>query len=174
MREMRGIGGYMTVEVSAVLPVVFMVLWLFLGYLFYFMNCGITQGIIGEIIPKAADAKMSGGDYETGEISYGAVNKKNIASQLLSQQKNADQKAEKEIRQLLSRHLFLGSVRGISVKSSNFKVKVKIETELTIPGADFLSVFGIQMFIYEGVYQTEGTSEIEKIRRWAAIEGTVD
>ena len=32
----------MTVEVSALIPIVLMVLWLFFSYLFYFMNCGIT------------------------------------------------------------------------------------------------------------------------------------
>lgn len=30
----------MTVEVSALIPIVLMVLWLFFSYLFYFMNCG--------------------------------------------------------------------------------------------------------------------------------------
>ena len=52
----------MTVEVSAVLPVVFMVLWMFFSYLFYFMNCGIAQGIIEEATQKAADVRITGAD----------------------------------------------------------------------------------------------------------------
>lgn len=42
-------------EVSALLPIVLMVLWLFLSYLFYFMNCGITQGIMA----KASSVNVS-------------------------------------------------------------------------------------------------------------------
>lgn len=159
----------MTVEVSAVLPIIFMVLWLFLGYLFYFMNCGIAQGIMAEVVPKAADVKMRGADYKTGEISYGAIN-----SDLFSKNEEGDQKAEKEIRELLSRHLFLGKVVSISVSSSTGKVKAEIKTRLTIPAADFLSIFGLRIFEYEGEYQTQGSSEIEKVRRWSVIERAVD
>lgn len=164
----------MTVEISLILPIVFMVLWLFLGYLFYFMNCGIAQGILAEVVPKAADVRMSGGDYGTGKISYGKMNRKIINTDGILGNKSADQKAEKEIRDLLSKHLFLGKATEVSVHSSAVKVKAEIRTELVIPGADFLSIFGIRIFEYEGVYITEGTSEIEKIRRWGAIEGTMD
>lgn len=169
LREMRNVGGYMTVEVSAVLPIIFMVLWLFLGYLFYFMNCGIAQGIMAEVVPKAADVKMRGADYKTGDISYGAIN-----SDLFSKNEEGDQKAEKEIRELLSRHLFLGKVVSISVSSSTGKVKAEIKIRLTIPAADFLSIFGLRIFEYEGKYQTQGSSEIEKVRRWSVIERAVD
>ena len=49
---MRKTGGYMTVEVSALLPIILMVLWMFFSYLFYFMNCGIAQGIMEEAVQK--------------------------------------------------------------------------------------------------------------------------
>ena len=52
---MRKTGGYMTVEISALLPIILMVLWMFFSYLFYFMNCGIAQGIMEEAVQKAAD-----------------------------------------------------------------------------------------------------------------------
>ena len=47
---MRKTGGYMTVEISALLPIILMVLWMFFSYLFYFMNCGIAQGIMEEAV----------------------------------------------------------------------------------------------------------------------------
>ena len=49
---MRKTGGYMTVEISALLPIILMVLWMFFSYLFYFMNCGIAQGIMEEAVQK--------------------------------------------------------------------------------------------------------------------------
>lgn len=52
----------MTVEVSALIPIVLMVLWLFFSYLFYFMNCGITQGIMEEALQKAADIRITGAE----------------------------------------------------------------------------------------------------------------
>ena len=55
---MRKTGGYMTVEISALLPIILMVLWMFFSYLFYFMNCGIAQGIMEEAVQKAADVKI--------------------------------------------------------------------------------------------------------------------
>ena len=66
MHEMRKTGGYMTVEISALLPIILMVLWMFFSYLFYFMNCGIAQGIMEEAVQKAADVKITGAEYDTG------------------------------------------------------------------------------------------------------------
>ena len=84
MSKMRKTGGYMTVEVSALLPIVLMVLWLFLSYLFYFMNCGITQGIMEEAVQKSANARVTGADYDTGKISYAKLNKKVIMENIIS------------------------------------------------------------------------------------------
>ena len=61
---MRKTGGYMTVEISALLPIILMVLWMFFSYLFYFMNCGIAQGIMEEAVQKAADVKITGAEYD--------------------------------------------------------------------------------------------------------------
>ena len=60
MHEMRKTGGYMTVEISALLPIILMVLWMFFSYLFYFMNCGIAQGIMEEAVQKAREISESG------------------------------------------------------------------------------------------------------------------
>ena len=60
MHEMRKTGGYMTVEISALLPIILMVLWMFFSYLFYFMNCGIAQGIMEEAVQKEL---VSAGDF---------------------------------------------------------------------------------------------------------------
>ena len=57
---MRKTGGYMTVEISALLPIILMVLWMFFSYLFYFMNCGIAQGIMEEAVQKAREISESG------------------------------------------------------------------------------------------------------------------
>ena len=73
---MRKTGGYMTVEISALLPIILMVLWMFFSYLFYFMNCGIAQGIMEEAVQKAADVKITGAEYDTGKLSYQKVNQK--------------------------------------------------------------------------------------------------
>ena len=70
---MRKTGGYMTVEISALLPIILMVLWMFFSYLFYFMNCGIAQGIMEEAVQKAADVKITGAEYDTGKLSYQKV-----------------------------------------------------------------------------------------------------
>ena len=66
----------MTVEISALLPIILMVLWMFFSYLFYFMNCGIAQGIMEEAVQKAADVKITGAEYDTGKLSYQKVNQK--------------------------------------------------------------------------------------------------
>ena len=63
----------MTVEISALLPIILMVLWMFFSYLFYFMNCGIAQGIMEEAVQKAADVKITGAEYDTGKLSYQKV-----------------------------------------------------------------------------------------------------
>ena len=39
---------------------------------------------------------------------------------------------------------------------------------------DFLSIFGICLFEYEGNDQAQGDFEIDQIRRWNALEGAMD
>ena len=155
MHEMRKTGGYMTVEVSAVLPVVFMVLWMFFSYLFYFMNCGIAQGIIEEATQKAADVRITGADYDTGKISYAKLN-------------------QKEIRQQFQRHLFMAGVSSVKVSTSPLHVTTKVKTRSRVISGRFLSMFGIHLFEYEGNTQSLGDFEMEQIRGWNAIEGTMD
>ena len=89
----------MTVEVSALIPIVLMVLWLFFSYLFYFMNCGLTQGIMEEALQKAADIRITGADYDTGKISYAKLNQNLIIGNIISSNKNGDTMAQKEIKE---------------------------------------------------------------------------
>ena len=91
----------MTVEVSALIPIVLMVLWLFFGYLFYFMNCGITQGIMEEALQKAADIRITGADYDTGKISYAKLNQNLIIGNIILQIKMAIQWHKKKSRKRL-------------------------------------------------------------------------
>ena len=107
MHEMRKTGGYMTVEISALLPIILMVLWMFFSYLFYFMNCGIAQGIMEEAVQKAADVKITGAEYDTGKLSYQKVNQKLITGNVISSNKSGNTKAEKEMKEQLRRHLFM-------------------------------------------------------------------
>ena len=94
MHEMRKTGGYMTVEISALLPIILMVLWMFSSYLFYFMNCGIAQGIMEEAVQKAADVKITGAEYDTGKLSYQKVNQKLITGNVISSNKSPNQKLQ--------------------------------------------------------------------------------
>ena len=174
MQEMRKIGGYMTVEVSAILPIVLMVLWLFLSYLFYFMNCGITQGIIEEAIQKAADIRTTQADYDTGKLAYAKVNRKLFSGSILSSNKTGNKKAEKEIRDQLSRHLFMARVNSVKVSTNPIKVTVKVKTQTDVISLKFLNMFGIRLFEYEGNYQALGDFEIEQIRGWNLIDGAMD
>ena len=103
----------MTVEVSALIPIVLMVLWLFFSYLFYFMNCGITQGIMEEALQKAADIRITGADYDTGKISYAKLNQNLIIGNIISSNKNGDTMAQKEIKEKIRQHLFMAKALSL-------------------------------------------------------------
>lgn len=174
MHKMREIGGYMTVEVSVILPIVLMVVWLFFSYLFYFMNCGIAQGIMEEATQKAADIRITEADYDTGKISYGKINQKLFTGNVLATNKTGNKRAEKEIKEQFRRHLFMANISVVNVSTSPLKVTTKVKTTSNVIAAKFLSLFGIHLFEYEGTYQTLGDFEIEQIRGWNAIEGAMD
>lgn len=174
MHEMRKTGGYMTVEVSAVLPIVLMALWMFFSYLFYFMNCGIAQGIIEEATQKAADVRITGADYDTGKISYAKLNQKLISGGIISSNDQGNLKAEKEIRQQFQRHLFMAQPSLVKVSTSPLYVTTKVKTRSSVITGKFLSMFGIHLFEYEGNTQSLGDFEMEQIRGWNAIEGAMD
>ena len=174
MHEMRKTGGYMTVEVSALLPIILMVLWMFFSYLFYFMNCGIAQGIMEEAVQKAADVKITGAEYDTGKLSYQKVNQKLITGNVISSNKSGNIKAEKEMKEQLRRHLFMAEVSLVRVSTTPLRVSAKIKTRSAVVAGDFLSMFGICLFEYEGNDQAQGDFEIDQIRRWNALEGAMD
>lgn len=174
MSKMRGSGGYMTVEVSAVLPILLMVLWLFFSYLFYFMNCGIAQGIIEEATQKAADIRMTEADYDTGKISYAKQNQKLMTGNIIFSNKNGNTKAESEIRKQLRQHLFMAEINSVKVSTSPQRVITKIKTSSNVIAGRFLSMFGIHLFEYEGSIQSLGDFEIEQIRGWNALERAMD
>ena len=160
---MRKTGGYMTVEISALLPIILMVLWMFFSYLFYFMNCGIAQGIMEEAVQKAADVKITEAEYDTGKLSYQKVNQKLITGNVISSNKSGNTKAEKEMKEQLRRHLFMAEVSSVRVSTTPLRVSAKIK-----------SIFGICLFEYEGNDQAQGDFEIDQIRRWNALEGAMD
>lgn len=174
MHEMRKTGGYMTVEISALLPIILMVLWMFFSYLFYFMNCGIAQGIMEEAVQKAADVKITGAEYDTGKLSYQKVNQKLITGNVISSNKSGNAKAEKEIKEQLRRHLFMAEVSSVRVSTTPLRVSAKIKTRSAVVAGDFLSMFGIHLFEDEGNDQAQGDFEIDQIRRWNALEGAMD
>ena len=181
MHEMRKTGGYMTVEISALLPIILMVLWMFSSYLFYFMNCGIAQGIMEEAVQKAADVKITGAEYDTGKLSYQKVNQKLITGNVISSNKSGNTKAEKEMKEQLRRHLFMAEskqgraeVSSVRVSTTPLRVSAKIKTRSAVVAGDFLSMFGICLFEYEGNDQAQGDFEIDQIRRWNALEGAMD
>lgn len=174
MSEMRKTGGYMTVEVSVVIPMVFMVLWLFFGYLFYFMNCGIAQGVVEEAVQKAADIRVTDADYNTGKISYGKLNQKPVTGNIVFFNKNGEVKAEKEIKDNFREHLFMAKAMSVKVSTTPLKVTAKVKIQSNIMSLGFLNLFGIRLFEYEASYQALGNFEMEQIRGWNVIEGAMD
>lgn len=174
MHEMRKTGGYMTVEVSAVLPIILMVLWMFFSYLFYFMNCGIAQGVVEEAVQKAADVKITGAEYDTGKLSYQKVNQKLFTGNIISSNRSGNAKAEKEIKEQLCKHLFMAEINSVKVSTTPLRVSAKVKTRAAVVAGNFLSMFGIHLFEYEGNDQAQGDFEIDQIRRWNALEGAMD
>ena len=174
MSKMRKIGGYMTVEVSAILPIALMVLWMFFSYLFYFMNCGITQGIMEEATQKAADVRITGADYKTGKISYQKMNQKMILNSMIPSNKNGDTKAKNEIMMQSTKHLFMTKITSAKVSTSPLKVTTKVRTRSNVISANFLEMFGIHLFEYDGEIKAIGNFEIDQMRRWNAIERAMD
>lgn len=174
MSKMREEGGYITVEASLLFPFAFLILLLFLEYAVYFMNCGIVQGAMEDAGWKAADIVITNGSYENGEMSYGALNQRNLYKNMYPGKKQAAAKVKKQLQKELNTHLFLGKIQSISVKVSADQIKTKVKMKITIPGMEGIRFFGIRFFEYQGQCQISYLSEIEKARRWSVIEGTMD
>ena len=154
--------------------IVLMVLWLFFSYLFYFMNCGITQGIMEEALQKAADIRITGADYDTGKISYAKLNQNLIIGNIISSNKNGDTMAQKEIKEKIRQHLFMAKAGSVNVSTTSLKTSVKVKMQSNVISFQFLSGFGIQLFEYEGSLAALGDFEMEQIRGWNTIEGAMD
>ena len=173
MSKMREIDGYMTVEMSMILPIVCLALLLLMGYLCYFMNCGIVQGTVEEIAVKAADT-CHGGDYDTGEVSYAAMNRRNLYMDMFPEKEKAADQAQKELEKELSAHLFLGKISKISIKEGISQMQVSVGTYFNVPGASMLKMFGIRIFEHQGSCQISYLSEMEKVRGWSVVERALD
>lgn len=173
MSKMREIDGYITLETSLVLPMVLFSLLLFIGYLCYFMNCGIIQGTMEEVTLKGADA-FHGADYDTGEIDYRTMNQRNLYAEMFPGREKVQKKVKKEMEKELSSHLFLGKISKINVQSQATAISTDARMSFQVPGAEMLKGFGIRIFEYQGIYTTAHISEIEKIRGWSVVKRTVD
>lgn len=174
MSKMREIDGYMTLEASMVLPVVFFVFLIFIGFAFYVMNCGIAQGIMEEEGRKAADTVVSNGNSEDGSFSYVALNQRNLYTQMLPGKSKAGKTIKAAVDKSLRERIFCGKTTKVSAKMSLDQMTVNVSTSLPLPGVQFLSGFGIQFFVYEGECKISYMTEIEKIRRWSVIERAMD
>ena len=82
--------------------------------------------------------------------------------------------AKKEMKEQLRRHLFMAEVSLVRVSTTPLRVSAKIKTRSAVVAGDFLSMFGICLFEYEGNDQAQGDFEIDQIRRWNALEGAMD
>ena len=127
-----------------------------------------------EAVQKAADVKITGAEYDTGKLSYQKVNQKLITGNVISSNKSGNTKAEKEMKEQLRRHLFMAEVSSVRVSTTPLRVSAKIKTRSAVVAGDFLSMFGICLFEYEGNDQAQGDFEIDQIRRWNALEGAMD
>ena len=164
----------MTIEVSALLPIILMVLWMFFSYLFYFMNCGIAQGIMEEAVKIAADVKITEAEYDTGKLSYQKVNQKLITGNVISSNKSGYTKAEKEMKEQLRRNLFMAEVSSVRVSTTPLRVSAKIKTRSAVVAGAFLCMFGICLFDFFGNVMALCDFEIVQIRRWNALDGAMD
>lgn len=173
MSKMRKTGGYITVEMSLILPMVLLALLLLIGYVCYFMNCGIVQGTMEEVSLKGTDV-FQGGDYNTGEVSYARLNQRNLYTEMFPGKETAAEEVKEHLKRELSSHLFLGKIGSISVRSGVNHIKVQIDTSFSVPGAPLLEIFGIKMFQHQAIYQASYLEEMEKVRGWSVIEGTMD
>lgn len=173
MSKMREIDGYITLETSLVLPMVLFSLILFIGYLCYFMNCGIIQGTMEEMTLKGADAFHSA-DYDTGEIDYRTMNQRNLYTEMFPGHEKVQKKVKKEMEKELSSLLFLGKISKINVQSQVAAISTDARMSFQVPGAEMLRDFGIRIFEYQGTYTASHISEIEKIRGWSVVKRTVD
>ena len=78
------------------------------------------------------------------------------------------------MKEQLRRHLFVAEVSLVRVSTTPLRVSAKIKTRSAVVAGDFLSMFGICLFEYEGNDQAQGDFEIDQIRRWNALEGAMD
>ena len=116
----------------------------------------------------------SSAEYDTGKLSYQKVNQKLLTGNVISSNKSGNIKAEKEMKEQLRRHLFMAEVSSVRVSTTPLRVSAKIKTRSAVVAGDFLSMFGICLFEYEGNDQAQGDFEIDQIRRWNALEGAMD
>ena len=146
----------------------------FKSYLFIDFNDASISGEPSSSVVYQADVKITGAEYDTGKLSSQKVNQKLITGNVISSNKSGNAKAEKEIKEQLRRHLFMAEVSSVRVSTTPLRVSAKIKTRSAVVAGDFLSMFGIHLFEYEGNDQAQGDFEIDQIRRWNALEGAMD
>lgn len=174
MRKMREIKGYMTVEASIIFPIAFVVLLLFLGFGMYFLNVGITQGVVQNRMEQASEGALMGANMETGKLSYANLNNRNLLTQMYPGKKSRGTTAASKIKKDLSGTLVIGKVTSLNVTAKALAMNVDIKESLNVPGVGWMNNFGIHTFTSQekGRYVYQG--DMEQIRRWCAIYEAMD
>ena len=136
------------------------------------------SSFINTITNNKKMARVSNTPGKTRNLNFYLLNDSfyfvDVPGNVISSNKSGNAKAEKEIKEQLRRHLFMAEVSLVRVSTTPLRVSAKIKTRSAVMAGDFLSMFGIRLFEYEGNDQAQGDFEIDQIRRWNALEGAMD
>lgn len=135
------------------------------SYLFYFMNCGIAQGIMEEAVQKAADVTPKLQGLKSMMKSASDEKNKNCAHW------NAISREEKNNRW---RHLFMAEVSSVRVyRQHRLEVSAKIKTRSAVVAGDFFKVC-LESVCLNMKWSDQAQGILRSIRRWNALEGAMD
>ncbi|MGI6501831.1 MAG: hypothetical protein ACOX1S_13345 [Anaerostipes sp.] len=174
MSKMREVDGYLTVEMSFILPIICFALVILMSFFFYLMDYGIVKGIVEEENQKAVDVVKTNGKLEDGTYSLQELNNRNIFYLLKPETKRIENETEKKIRTNIKGKIILAKIQKVSVQMTGKKITTNVIVDVKVPILGSVSIFGIHLFRMKIEEENGIHMEAESVRRWDIIENKKD
>ena len=133
--------GSFTVEAALLLPMIIFIMYAMVFLAFYLHDRNRLEGIVDEVLHKAALTLKHEADLASGSVEYENIGDRGVFYLLTGDTKEQEEEILEYLWALSDTGLFLMEVTDIQVEVNKIKVKIILKGECEIPARGILEFF---------------------------------
>lgn len=161
--------GMATIEMSIIIPMIFIIVLAVFYAVFYELDRGIAQSIVSECVIGTSDIVKNNGDYATGRYEVENLTDRELLYMMKTSYPAIKAEVKNDMEGQLKKRLLVSNVAADSFDVKNKKTKGKVTIQMSTPISYMWQVLGRKMrWSYD--IEIQNIQGAEQIRRWSTIE----